>query len=278
MALTVILVCGPGQAGKSLLVRMLARRTGRGQCWHLRLLPHEAAPDVGFDHAATGLFAGAHCVRYSADGVFEMLPEVVRNISRQQADATVLIEADANPALRYAFPYDYRLFVLAAPRNHHEVFRTPAQAAAAMKQMMEDTASFAAEMFGLFDHQAMAGDPQITELRCPAWHPQAVVEIDPQQLQDFLSSPLGAEIASQVQLQPAYHGLMDSDVVVVNLGARPPADATQECCTRIEELLARLHAHENRPQLYCCDPTDSQDPCSAELVRHLTRLTREDRF
>ena len=278
MALTVILVCGPSKAGKSLLVRMLARRTGRGQCWHLRVLPHGAQRDPRFDEEAPGLFAGAHCVRYRPDQVFEMLPEVVRKISRQQADVTVLIEADADPALRYAFPYDYRLFVLAAPRNYHEVFRTTAQAAAAMKQMMEDTASFAAEMFGLFDHQAISGDPQITELRCPAWYPQAVVEIAPQQLQDFLSSPLGAEIASQVQLQPAYHGLMDSDVVVVNLAARPAADTTQECCTRIEGLLARLHARQDRPQLYCCDPTDSQDPCSAELVSHLTRLTREDRF
>jgi len=278
MALTVILVCGPSKAGKSLLVRMLARRTGRGRCWHLRVLPHGAQHDPRFDEVAPDLFAGAYCVRYRPDQVFEMLPEVVRKISRHQADATVLVEADADPALRYAFPYDYRLFILAAPRNYHEVFRTTVQAAAAMKQMMEDTASFAAEMFGLFDHQAISSDPQITKLRCPAWHPQAVVEIDQQQLQDFLSTPLGAEIASQVQLQPAYHGLIDSDVVVVNLAARPAADTTQECCTRIDGLLARLHAYDNKPQLYCCDPTNSQDPRSTELLSHLARLAREDHF
>lgn len=276
MALTVILLCGPRKAGKSLVARIVAATAAPASCWHLRVLPAGPTQRLYIDDGELGLFAGATCLNYDHDRVFELLPDALRHVSRHPACKTVLIEADANPALRHAYPYDYRLFVLPAPRDLSEVFRTPAQAAAAMKQVMQDTASFAAEIFGLFDGESLADDPHLQQLRCPAWQPEPSVELDQQQLQSFLASPLGAEVASRIQLQPAYHGLIESDIVILNHTSQPLTPAAELCRLRLQTLLARLPSFGQRQtQLYCCSLIDQADPSRRQLLRHLSTLPWE---
>jgi len=276
MGPTVILISGPAGSGKSQLIRLMAEQAAPARCWYMRILDgrrRDVPPDEGMD---SWRFAGVRYVRYAPDRVFELLPEALRELTPLEERAIVLLEADTNPALRHAFPYDYQLFVLPAPRDLHEVFRSRDQTVAAMKQVMQDTASFAAEVFGLFDAQALAEDPQVEPLKCPGWYPGESVatdEVDRRKLDKFLASPLGAEIASRIQLQPAYHALIESDVVIINMGARQGAPAAKACRERIEEMLARLHsAGQHRTRLFCCDPCNERDPTRPELLGQLARL------
>lgn len=275
LIMTVILICGPRRAGKSLLVRLLAATLLARSRWFLRVVPDGVLRDLRCDCPTTDshLFTSLQCVHYSPDRIFEALPEAIGQIVGQDRQASVIIEADADPALRHAFPYDRRVFVLACPRHLQEVFRSPAQAAAAMKQVMQDTASFAAEMFGLFDSQAYEVHPQVRHLRCPGWRPDELASIDQRQLRQLLATPVGAEIASRIQLQPPYHGLIDSDLIVLNRGAGQPGAAAEQCAKRIDRLLRWLHRPgQGDSWLFCCDPADANDPGRARLVQRLAAL------
>ena len=88
---------------------------------------------------------------YTPDRVFETLPDALRMIRESEHRPFVVMEADADPALRHAYPYDYRAFIMRPPADLHEVFRSDSEAAAAMREVMQDTASFACEIFGLMD-------------------------------------------------------------------------------------------------------------------------------
>ena len=276
MGPTVILISGPAGSGKSHLIGLIAEQAAPVRCWYMRIVDgrrRDVQENGAIDSKA---FLGVRYLRYAPDRVFELLPEALRQLEPADKRSIVLLEADTNPALRHAFPYDYQLFVLPAPRDLHEVFRSRDQATAAMKQVMQDTASFAAEVFGLLDAQALAEDPQVEPLKCPGWYPgesAPMDDVDRGKLDKFLSSPLGAEIASRIQLQPAYHALIESDVVVINMGARALAPAAEACRERIEGMLSRLQSlGQHRTRLFCCDPFNERDPIRPELLGQLARL------
>ncbi len=146
------------------------------------------------------------------------------------------------------------------PSRVHDVFRAPSDAAAELKHVLEDTAAFASEIFGLFDEGPLA-EPDLGEERA---------DLTATQMRGFLRSPLGDELATRIQLQPPYHGLVESDVVVMNRVAGRDGAAAEECIGRIERLLERIgRSTEHQAALFHCDPRDLDDHTTQSLYRAL---------
>ncbi|MCH8880666.1 MAG: hypothetical protein IID34_12395 [Planctomycetes bacterium] len=272
--LNVVFVCGPRQSGKSTLIQSIVPQLCAAPPHYLRLVPvDDEQPRLTLlgDLKTAGL-ASWRRINYDAERIFEFLPECLTEIAEMDVSRTVLIEADADPGLRYAFPYDHRIFVMPAPVRVFDVFRTPEEAAIALRGVMDDTAAFASEIFGMFDPDADEDDPvtrvhyigergAVTEER---------VEITPIQMRRFVNSPLGAEIASRIQLQPEYHSLVESDVIIVNMAIGGTTSIVDQCIRQIQTLMSRLeHGRLNKPVLFNCDPLDPADPLQQQMLLKL---------
>ncbi len=101
---------------------------------------------------------------------------------------------------------------------------------------MDDTAAFASEIFGLFT-QPEEDAPDPSEERAEMTAPG---------MRGFLCSPLGDELATRIQLQPPYHGLVESDVVLVNTALGVCGPETDECLRRVTRLLSRVRGQSER--------------------------------
>jgi hypothetical protein len=203
---------------------------------------------------------------YDKDLIFEVLPEALTRIHKRDRYGSVLIEADADPHLRNAYPYDRRVFVMPAPRSLNEVFRSVNQAAEALRHVLDDTAAFASEIYGMLDGGLALDDTRHGEHeRRPTFTAR--------QMRGFLNSPLGDELATRIQFQPAYHGLVESDVVLINTGVGGVSGSVDDCVHRVERLLARLRGPSARKNVvFCCDPMDAKDPLRKKLFQALRAL------
>ncbi len=271
--LNVILISGPRCGGKSTLIRMLVPSLCARPPHYLRLVPVEGrGPRLTLlgDLKSAGL-ASWKRVNYDANRIFEFLPECLEDIASAGGSRNVLVEADADPNLRYAFSYDHRVFVLPTPRSLEQVFRTPSEAAQALREVMDDTAAFASEIFGLFDPEADEDDGVNYErIQRRGAIAEERLEITPLQMRRFMNSPLGSEVASRIQLQPDYHGLMDSEVILLNLAIGGKTPVVPVVISRIETLIQRLGSGRlNNPELLMCDPLDPSDPSRAQLIDRL---------
>ncbi len=283
MPVETLLISGPCGGGKSLLARLIAGevldrpahylRTHRSDDGHTNaIVPVEQADD---DPAP--IWASSFTVSYTPERVFETLPDGLREVRKLDRYGFAIIEADGDPSLRHAYPYDYRVFVMPPPSDVHQVFRDTCEATHALQQVMQDTASFASEIFGLFNsacfddgvgvahHEAMSTGPAQSAVER--------LEIAESQVRGFLNSPLGVEIASRIQLQPDYHALVESDVVVVNTGAGKGGKVMKECVKRVEKLLARVRHDARRSSiLYWGNFLDRKDPTQTRLLKRLRCL------
>lgn len=274
--LKVVFVSGPRQSGKSTLIRMVVPRLCDQPPHYLRLVAvNGAEPRLTLlgDLKSAGLATWKR-INYDDQNIFEFLPECLTEIAETDSSRTVLIEADADPSLHYAFPYDHRIFVMPAPARVCDVFRTPDEAAVALREVMDDTAAFASEIFGLFDPNADEDDPPavqrigergaVTEER---------VEITAPQMRRFVNSPLGAEIASRIQLQPEYHSLVESDVAVVNMAVGGKTEIVDRCIQQMQVLISRLaEGRMSKPVMYHCDLLDYADPLHQQMLDKLRTI------
>ncbi len=267
MALTVLFVSGPRRSGKSCVIQQFCSATGAPSAPHyLRITnvkgdkrqPTDAKPpanDCGV--------ASAQWINYDEDRVFEFLPNALRRIHRQDRHGIVIIEADADPLLRHAYPYDYRLFVMPAPHRPTEIFRTSFQAATAFKSVLDDTAAFASEIYGLVeddDKFDVGGTEQRSALTA-------------NELRGLINSPLGDELATRILLQPSHHGLIESDLVVVNRAIGGQTLVVDDCVRRLEKVLTHVRgAEEARQALFCCDPQNVDDPLRHDLVSRVLAM------
>lgn len=245
---------------------------------YLRLIPKhgERSPFLQLVRpGAEAALASSQLVVYNAERCFEVIAEALQTLPPGSSPYIVLLEGDGDPCLRYAYPYDRRIFVMPAPSNIYEVFRTPEQAAVALRKVMEDTADFAAEIFGLFDEDQIE---QNTGLLTPeggspwSWDRQAhqAITVDEGELRNFIESPIGMEIASRIQLQPEYQGLVESDVILVNVGVGATTGVVDEVARRLELLLSRIRSQaQNDGLLFCCDPCERCDPRRVKLFEKL---------
>jgi len=269
MGLTVTFVSGPRRSGKSTVIQAMLDEPCKRQPHYLRLaaVPGDKRPPPA-DVKPPGKCAvrSARWLDYDEDLIFEVLPEALTRIHKRDRNGAVLIEADADPHLRNAYPYDQRVFVMPAPRSLNEVFRTVQQAAQALRHVLDDTAAFASEIYGMLDGSPVGDDDEHEE------RPAFTVS----QMRGFLNSPLGDELATRIQFQPAYHGLVESDVVLINTGVGGMSPMVNECVHRIERLLARLRGPSARKSVvFCCDPLDPKDPLRKKLFKTLKMLLQD---
>ena len=265
MALTVLFVSGPRRSGKSTVIQQIIRCCAAHRPHYLRLAavkgdkqPIEksgAQDDCGV--------ASARWVRYEKDRAFEVLPHTLGRVYATDRHGLVIIESDADPVLRSAYPYDHRIFVMPAPRRHSEVFRTKSQATEAFRAVLNDTAAFAQNIFGLIDDNKELDDGA-SESRS---------ELTAEELLGLIRSPLGDELATRILLQPTHHGLLEADILVVNTAVGGPADVAGDCLRRLRRVLNHLRSPTGRrPFLCACDPASSQDPAREQLYTRVAEL------
>lgn len=287
----VFLMSGPPGAGKSELAGLLATAFLPQFAHYVRLYcpsvavsqrgptTHEkAAADV---HALGAKARTAEALQYHPERCFEVIPELLARVYRRNPRGIVLLEADSDPCLRHAFSYDRTLFIMPAPARLNDVFRSSDEAARALREVMQDTAMFAKEIFGLFEEPARAEDPRSDPFKAFAEPPLPSTEglklrseMTETQVRRFLQTPLGSEVASRIQLQPMYHGLVDSDMVVVNTAAGPVDGEVDQCVGRLTVLLSRLpRPAREQTQLFGCNLADPEDPLRGKLLDRLVNLS-----
>jgi hypothetical protein len=254
MALIVTLVYGPRRSGKSTIIREMISQIYDRAPHYLRLTAvggDKQRPVCLCAPADKCGVASARWLHYAPERVYEELPEVLSRIHRDDRYGHVIIEADGDPGLLHAYPYTTRLFVMPAPRSLGEVFRSTTQTAETLQRMLDDTVTFASEVFGLCPGEDCLDDD--TREERPA--------LTASQVSNFLHTPLGDELVTRTSLQPDYHGLVESDMVLINSavgGATSVVDITRHS---IERMLGRLcePAHRDH-RVYCCDPLNARDP------------------
>ncbi len=266
MGLSVTFISGPRRCGKSALIQTMIDRLWKPAPHYLRLVKagsDKSPPKNPVKPGEKCGVASARWIEFDDDSIFSVLPEALAGIHKRDRFGSVVIEADAEPTLRCAYPYDHRVFVMPLPGDVGDVFRDTARAAHELRKVLDDTAAFASEIFGLFSRD---GDdaPEPREDRA---------DFTPAQMRGFLYSPLGDELATRIQLQQPYHGLVESDVVVVNtcVGLRGPQ--SDECLRRIERLMARLGGACNRKsQLLICELGEQNGAADKRLLKALKPL------
>lgn len=263
MGLNVVFVSGLRRSGKSALIQGMIDNLWTTRPHYLRLVDKRSVKASQKGAAAPSEKCGvasARWLEYDAEHVFEVLPAALSEIHRRDRFGGVIIEADADPALRHAYPYDHRVFIMPIPSGVQDVFRDPSRAADELKRVLDDTTAFASEIFGLFkDEDEDAPEP--SEYRAP---------FSARSARSFLRSPLGDELATRIQLQPQYHGLVESDVIVVNSQLGQIGPAPTACVQRIDRLLERIkHSEGNRAELFFCDPVDRSGRDCKKLLKAL---------
>ena len=290
MSLTTLLINGPARCGKSTVARLIRDHVVSRPIHLLRLKPaadehsnviQRITPSA--DDPSGQPWASVHQADYTAERVFETMPEALQTVARIEPNPFTIVEADDDPNVRHAYPYDFRVFVMTNPNNIYDVFREPKAARNALQQVMEDTAAFASEIFGLFDDNTLDDSVGVRHTRTtrtdqPGKRPQHIEQLDigASQVRHFVSSPIGAEIASRIQLQPGFHALVESDVVLISTARAGRKTARDECVDRIEKLLSRIrHDARRRSVLYWGNLTKTTDPTRRKLIRRLKVLLKQ---
>ncbi len=269
MGLRVTFVSGSRCAGKSTLIHRMIDRLWKVDPHYIRIVragSDKRPPKPSSKRIPECGVSSARWIEYDAEHIFEILPEALTAIHRQDRYGSVVIEADADPDLRHAYPYDHRVFIMHRPQTIGEVFRDPPRAAEELQLILNDTAVFASEIFGLFGQQGQEEvDPS-----------EERPDLSDTQMRGFLCSPLGDELATRIQLQQPYHGLVESDVIVVNTNSGTAGSETAECLRRIERLLERIRGISGRRgDLFLCDPRDPDTKVGRKLLKALKPMCRD---
>jgi energy-coupling factor transporter ATP-binding protein EcfA2 len=283
MALNVVMVTGPRRSGKSTLITGLINEVCSHQPHYIRLTeksgtkhPPRQAPACVDCGVATATW-----VTYERDRVFETLPETLAAVQKHDELGCVLIEADTDPNLRHAYPYDTQLFTVPAPARVEDIFRTPQQTRQALQAMMNDSVAFAGEIFGLTpDAAAGSADGSSADGHGSDGHVSdghvsdglgQRADMSDSQIMHLMRSPLGEELATRIQCRRAYHGLLESDAVVVNTGVGGATEVVDQVVHRLEELARRVRREDLSPIVFCCDVKDPEDPRRQKLFEHFRR-------
>lgn len=278
MPIKVVHIAGPPGSGKTTLARRLAARRNAGARHHLRLSgrpvaepcaaqSREGVPTLRLS-VPTDELDSSTTTTIDPELVFEKLPAEIQRLHKPKTSTTVFIETDAEPHFRHAYSYDARVFIMPCPTGLSDVFRSRKQAEEAVRRAMHDTRDFAEEIFGL-TREARCDPPRDSIKR---FDPPPVSERDRDVLA-FIDAALGSRLAVQFMLQPCYHVLIDSDVVLLNLGVGPDGDAAEICAHRLQAIFEQLRREGSRPAWFAaCEPADADDALSMQALLQIESL------
>lgn len=279
--MTAILIVGPRGSGKRAFANCVALRLAvENPPKVLRLHRRPGTADSDVKRAGLGEACGeleTWIVDYCPERVFEDLSVALKAVRGRQKQCTTFVLAEPDASLRYAYEYAARVFLVPPTLTMESVFRPSNEAAVALQEVMQDTAAFASEIFGLFEHGLLGAEDAATKTivlgrdRGLEQH----VSLRPDDVRQFLASPLGVEIASRIQLQPQYHGLAESDLIILNAGDSADTPEADKTLRSLEMFLARIGEATARPRpVYSCDLLDHDDPIMPAVISALKPLLR----
>ncbi len=270
-----VLVLGPAGAGKTSLIRMLADEHPDHH-WHLvRLEPNEDGSPTQTLRVTTDDWAGLWHVRYGRQDILDALPEVVERITSesQRSQTVIAFESPPDALIRHAISFDMRVFVMPPIIDDGTVFRNVKESRHALQEILQDSLAFSVG--------TLTGESGIDDAdpdgagRAVASPAQSAddCELNEAQVRQFLACPLGNELAARVHLQPAFKGLADADLVVLNAAAGECLHESDTCWHRIQALLGKMGRQPPRqPLTYVCDLSDTSDPCVVRILRRMGDL------
>lgn len=263
MGLTVSLVTGPRHAGKSTFIQMIEGEVCTSIPHHVRLIQRDEHLRGGQPANSPSLSADPYHaeVVYDPIRVFETVPEILTQIHARDRYGCVIIEAKSDPNLLQAYPYDFGMFVMPAPESEEDVFRSSGETKRAFELAMNDTAEFASEFFGVCEDD----DSWSGERKSPK------PDMSDTQMTHLLQSPLGKELAARIQCRPEYHGMVDSNIIIVNTGVGGTSGVVDKVVARLETLVTSSCSPNRGPVVYCCDLMDPDDPRRKKLLDHLRK-------
>lgn len=254
MPTTILHISGPPASGKTTLAELLAARADGTKPDYIRFdLGSDTAPrTLRIAGSLTDMASITHQTIHS-ELVFEKVADAIKTIAANQGGDTIFVETNAHPCFRHAYPYHVKVFVMLPPPTLGAIFRSEAETATAIQRAMDDTAEFASELFG------MGAGPQDSATLPTVKLPDAKAP-PTQSVEDFLRSDVGTEIAARMQLQPEYHAIMDSDVILLNVGLCHDEAVTARCAKRLDALLETLRQRLGRQSWFvACNPSDRDD-------------------
>lgn len=264
---TILHISGPPASGKTTLARRLAALVQPAEPDYIRFdLQADASPArLRIARTLPEMASSTHR-NVNPKLVFEQVADTLKTVATGHDHALVFIETDAQPCFRHAYPYHVTLFVMSPPAHLGIVFRSPTQTAQAIQRAMDDTSEFAAELFGL------GAGPQDSATG-PAIHPKDRKPQPTQSVEDFLSSDVGTEIAARMQLQPEYHAIMDSDVILLNVAQPGDRAVTARCVTEIDRLLETIRRRLGRQNWFAaCNLLDQEDLIAKRALQRVKQL------
>ena len=141
MGLSVAFVSGPRRSGKSAVIRTMIDHVWSIAPHYVRLVSRDSdktLPHPTKQSPQSCGVASARWVTYDAEHIFEVLQDALADLEQREPNPSVIVEADADPALRCAYPYDRRIFVMPLPGRVDEVFREARQAANELQRALDD--------------------------------------------------------------------------------------------------------------------------------------------
>jgi len=275
MSATILHISGPAACGKTTLARIFATRAGESKPFLLRLDVRKERPMQPL-RLSVQMDQMADCARRAvrSDLVFEEVSQAIGEIAPPDAQPTIIVETGAEPCFRHAYPYDVKVFILAVPDELGTVFRNPTETALAIDRAMDDTSEFAAELFGLDRDFHDSGNLPAVDVAQDSRVGAGLV----QSPEEFLRSDVGAEIASRMQLQPAYHAIIDSDVILLNLAAGKNGELAALCARQIDFLLEPLRRRLGRQYWFAACNLTAADPQTRRALETVEALLRGARI
>jgi hypothetical protein len=276
MTARVVHISGPGHSGKTTVARRIAGRCADAAPCYLRFVRETAGPAPRSDlRLAIPEMRQTRQCYYSPERVFEQVPAALGDLGQKGRTRLVILETDVDACFRMAYRYDLRVFVMAGPEDVGAVFRSQNEADQALRLALHDTGTFADEIFGL-EHVPVLDDSSALLRLKPNSALPAREGMQSDELERVADTALGAELTARVRLQPNYHTLLESDVVILNAGLGGVGEVVEVCARRLERLIESLPTTvAKRPLFFCCDPLDDADPlASRSLDAMLDLLTR----
>jgi len=280
MGLRVVLVSGPRRSGKSAVIRAMLDLLWHPKPHYVRLVRCQGNPRAVRETVMSPCdptLASARRLAYDDDRVMEVIRAAYEQIHRFDRYGSMVIEADADPAVRSAYPFEHRVFVMPIPGHVHEVFRTPQDSAAAMHSVLNDTTAFATEIFGLVKSGGFLDDVE-TRANGRNRDGDEKADLSATQWRRFVYTPLGEELITRILLQPPYHGLAESDVIIVNQGLGSRNESTRACLLRLDKLIAKVNRIcASQVRRFSCDLYAPPDETTRQLLEALAPMCRGGR-